>query len=101
MDRKTLLITLAKITLSLGILGYLIYSAVDTPEKREAFFGMLQQHKAWGFLIAGFVTLLSVVVLTMVRWWYLVRAWASIFRSPTPCGSALSATSSILRRWVS
>ena len=74
MDRKTLLITLAKITLSLGILGYLIYSAVDTPEKREAFFGMLQQHKAWGFLIAGFVTLLSVVVLTMVRWWYLVRA---------------------------
>jgi len=74
MDRKKLLITLLKIALSVGILGYLVYSAVDTDEKSKAFLDMLQQPKTWGFLVAGLLALFSAVVITMVRWCYLVRA---------------------------
>lgn len=74
MNLKKLLITLAKIVLSLGILGYLFYSAVNTPEGREAFVKMIQQPKAWGLLIAGFVTLFLAILITIVRWRYLVHA---------------------------
>ncbi len=74
MNRKELLITLAKITVSVGIIGYLFYSAVNTPEGREAFVKMLQQPKAWGLLLGGFFALLMVVLITIVRWCYLVRA---------------------------
>lgn len=69
-----LLITLAKVAASLGIIGYLFYSAVNTPDGRKAFVEMLQQPKDWGLLVGGFLVLLSVVLVTVVRWWYLVRA---------------------------
>jgi len=82
MDRKKLLITLAKIALSAGILGYLIYSAVDTVEKRRAFLEMLQQPKIWGFLAAGLFALFSAIVITMVRWCFLVRALGIQFAVP-------------------
>ena len=57
MNQKKLLITLAKIALSVGIIGYLFYSAVNTPEGRDAFVEMLRQPKAWGLLVGGFVAL--------------------------------------------
>ena len=72
-----------KIVLSLAIIGYLVYRAVDTPDKRTAFFAMLQQHKDWGMLATGFVALLLAVVITMVRWWYLVRAVGIDFPLPS------------------
>ena len=74
MNLKKLLITLAKIAASLGIIGWLFYSALNTPDGRDAFVKMLKQDKAWGLLIGGFATLLLAVVITLVRWWYLVRA---------------------------
>jgi len=82
MDWKKLLVTLVKIALSAGILGYLIYSAVDTLEKRKAFVEMLQQPKIWGFLVAGLMALFSAIVITMVRWCYLVRALGIHFSVP-------------------
>ncbi len=74
MNLKKLLITLAKIAASVGIIGWLFYSALNTPDGRDAFVKMLKQDKAWGLLIGGFATLLLAVVITLVRWWYLVRA---------------------------
>ncbi len=73
---RTLLITLLKITASVAIIGYLFYSAVNTPDGRKALVGILAQYKGWsiGFLAVGFSTLLLAVLITMVRWWYLVRA---------------------------
>jgi uncharacterized protein (TIRG00374 family) len=71
-----------KIVLSLAIIGYLVYKAADTPEKRAAFADMLQQHKDWGMLAAGFIALFVAVLITMVRWWYLVRAVGIDFSLP-------------------
>jgi uncharacterized protein (TIRG00374 family) len=71
---KTLLITLAKIAASVGIIGWLFYKLVDTPKKWHAFVEMLQQPKGWDWLACGFLLLLAAVAITVVRWWYLVRA---------------------------
>ena len=43
---------------------------------------MLQQPKAWGLLLGGFVVLLMAVVITIVRWCYLVRALGIDFSLP-------------------
>ena len=43
---------------------------------------MLQQPKIWGLLVAGFATLLSAIVITVVRWCYLVRALGIGFSLP-------------------
>ena len=72
--KKKLLITLAKIAIALVILGGLIYSAAKTQEDRDAFVKMLVQEKHWGLLAAGCAILLSAVLITIVRWCYLVRA---------------------------
>lgn len=74
MNLTKLLITLAKIAASAGIIGYLVYSAVSTPDGQKAFVEMLAQPKAWGLLASGFVVMLTAVVITMVRWRYLVHA---------------------------
>lgn len=68
------LITLAKIVVSLGIIGYLVYSAISTTDGREAFVEMLQKTPNWGMLVGGVAVLLAAIVITLVRWWYLVRA---------------------------
>lgn len=71
---KTLLLTLLKLTASVGIIGYFFYKLVGTPDGWHAFMQMLQQPKAWGLLGCGFLLMLAAVVITMLRWWYLVRA---------------------------
>jgi glycosyltransferase 2 family protein len=69
-----LLIMLAKITASVGILAGLFYLAVSTPDKQRDFMDMLAQKKSWGMLAAGYGLALAAIVITMLRWWYLVRA---------------------------
>lgn len=71
---KKLLITLAKIAASLVIIGLLFYSAVNSRDGRAAFVDMLQQPKSWGLLIGGFAVSLTAILITMVRWCFLVRA---------------------------
>jgi glycosyltransferase 2 family protein len=69
-----------KIALSLAILGYLVYRAAngkdpaETAQKREALKVIFSAPKDWSMLVAGFLAMLTAVVITMVRWWYLVRA---------------------------
>ena len=43
---------------------------------------MLQQPKAWGLLVGGFLALVVAVVITIVRWCYLVRALGIDFSLP-------------------
>ncbi|MEI8375318.1 MAG: lysylphosphatidylglycerol synthase transmembrane domain-containing protein [Planctomycetota bacterium] len=74
MNLKKLLITLAKVSLSLLIIGYLFWAALKKPEDREAFSNMLLQPKRWDLLAAAFVVMLGGILITLVRWWYLVRA---------------------------
>ena len=96
-----MLVTLLKIAGSLGIIGYLFYSAINTPDGRQAFVDMTcaVQRLGIGLLAVGFSTLLLAILITMVRWWYLVRAFGIDFRFPTLCGSAFSAICLIWPRW--
>ena len=73
-NRKKLLITLAKISLSLLFIGFLFWWALKRPEDRVTFRGMLLQPKVWSLLFDGLAALLLVVVITIVRWCFLVRA---------------------------
>ena len=82
MNLKTLLITSAKIAASVGIIGYLFYKLVGTPKGWAAFVMMCQQPKGWTWLVAGFMLSLAAVVITVVRWWYLVRALGIDFSLP-------------------
>ena len=67
---KKLLITLLKIALSVGILGYLVWDA----RRNEAFSALWQQPKNWGVLAGALAACSLAVILTLVRWCYLVRA---------------------------
>ncbi len=71
---KTVLVTLAKISLSLLIIGYLLWSAINKPDGRDAFVEMLKQPKRWDLLALGMGALLLGITTTMIRWFYLVRA---------------------------
>ncbi len=84
MKLKTLLITLAKIALSVGIIGFIFYKLVDTPPKWRAFIEILQQFKGWdwGLLVGGLFLMLAAVMITILRWWYLVRALGIDFSLP-------------------
>ncbi len=68
------LIALAKIIGSLVFLGLLFYFTVNTQVKRQTFVEVLRGHKDWGLLALGFLTLFTAVLITFVRWRYLVLA---------------------------
>jgi len=74
MNLKKLLITLAKVSLSLLIIGCLFGWALRKPEDQATFREMLQQPKRWDLLGAAFLVMLGGILITLIRWWYLVRA---------------------------
>jgi len=82
MNLKNLLITLVKIAASAGIIGYLFYKLVGTPKGWDAFIEIWKQPKAPSLLIGGFLLLLTAVMITVVRWWYLVLALGIDFSLP-------------------
>jgi hypothetical protein len=67
---KKILLTLLKIGISVAILGYLVHDAY----RNQAFSKLWQQPKQWGLLTAAMVVCSAAVLLTLVRWCYLVRA---------------------------
>jgi hypothetical protein len=71
---KKFLITLAKISISLLIIGWLFWSAIKGEDQRKAFFEMLAQPKRWDLLGIGLVLVLVAILFTLLRWCYLVRA---------------------------
>ena len=79
---KKFLITLLKIGTSVAIITYLVWDAagIKNQEGGNVFEQLLSRHKDWGLLAAAWVFCASAVTLTMVRWWYLVRALGLPFR---------------------
>jgi uncharacterized protein (TIRG00374 family) len=77
---KKLLITLLKIVGSLAILGWLFWDALRTKNGFNAFGMMIHQPKQWDLLFAAWALVTAAVVLTLIRWCYLVRAVGISFR---------------------
>lgn len=70
MDFKKLLLNLLKIGISVGLLAYLAIQA-----KNNGVFDTLRsQPKHWGMLAGSVVLCFLAVLVTLVRWFYLIRA---------------------------
>lgn len=68
---KRHLVTLLKVALSLGIIVYLVW---DAQKKGDVFSNLRHQSKDWGYLALAVGFCFSAVLLTMIRWHFLVRA---------------------------
>jgi uncharacterized protein (TIRG00374 family) len=66
---KKLLLTLVKVGLSLAIVAYLVINA----QRNRVFSELAQRPKDWSLLAAATVSCFVAVMLTMIRWYYLVR----------------------------
>jgi uncharacterized protein (TIRG00374 family) len=66
---KKLLLTLVKAGLSLAIVAYLVINA----QRNRGFAQLLERPKDWWLLAAATLSCFSAVILTMIRWYYLVR----------------------------
>ena len=83
---KKLLITLVKIGISASILAYLVWNAVQSrPHGENVFAELVSRPKHWGMLAGAWIMCFSAVMLTFIRWWYLVRA----LEVPLPFGNGL------------
>jgi uncharacterized protein (TIRG00374 family) len=65
---------LLKVAVSAAIIGYLIYDATQSKKHGNAFVNLVHQPKKWDTLIGAWSCCAGAVLLTFVRWWYLVRA---------------------------
>ena len=70
---KKLLIMLLKVSISAAIMGYLVYDAV-WGKNGNVFAHPLHQPKQWDALAGAWACCTVAVLITFVRWWYLVRA---------------------------
>ncbi|MGA2796996.1 MAG: lysylphosphatidylglycerol synthase transmembrane domain-containing protein [Thermoguttaceae bacterium] len=73
---KKILITLLKLSISFGIIAYLVWKATRTqgPNNVDIFTNLVDEPKDWWMLFWAWAFSAAAVVLTFVRWWYLVRA---------------------------
>jgi glycosyltransferase 2 family protein len=67
---KRVIVNILKYGISAGIIGWLVYQARQDPHFAE----LVSGRKDWSLLAAAWVLCLAAVVLTIVRWYYLVRA---------------------------
>jgi glycosyltransferase 2 family protein len=67
---KKLLIAILKVGLSVAILGYLVYDAAQG----DVFANLVHEPKQWDLLAGAWACCALAVLLTFIRWWYLVRA---------------------------
>jgi glycosyltransferase 2 family protein len=71
---KKILVTLLKLGISLGLIAYLIWNASHGAGKANIFINLRDEPKDWGMLACAWAAAAAAVVLTFIRWWYLVRA---------------------------
>jgi uncharacterized protein (TIRG00374 family) len=71
---KRLLTTLLKIALSAAIIGYLVWNSTRGQKNVNVFANLRDQPKDWPVLAAAWACCTAAVLLTFIRWWYLVRA---------------------------
>ncbi len=70
---KKILITLLKVAISAAIIGYLVYDATRGQKNGNVFANLRDQPKQWDMLAAAWAACTVAVLLTFLRWWYLVR----------------------------
>jgi glycosyltransferase 2 family protein len=70
---KKILVMAAKISISVLIIGYLVWDSTRGPENRKALWTMLGQSKRWEMLGVAVAAAAAGTALTLVRWCYLVR----------------------------
>ncbi len=73
---KKIVLAVLKIGISLGLVAWLVYDASGAKNEagENVFQQLLHQPKDWKLLGAAWVFCASAVTLTLIRWWYLVRA---------------------------
>lgn len=71
---KKLLITLLKVGISIAIIAYLVYDATQSKAHGNVFANLCNEPKQWGMLAAAWACCIVAVLLTFIRWWYLVIA---------------------------
>ncbi len=73
---KKILLTLLKLSISVGIIAYLVWKATRTrgPGNVDVFTNLVDEPKDWWMLFWAWAFSAAAVVLTFIRWWYLVRA---------------------------
>src|SRR3990170_3961911 len=71
---KKILITLLKVGISVGIIAYLIWDATHGADKSDIFTNLREQPKNWWMFAGAWAFTTIGVLLTFIRWWYLVRA---------------------------
>jgi hypothetical protein len=71
---KKLLVTLFKVAISASLIAYLIWDATRGAGKANVFANLRDQPKNWWSLAGAWFFCAAAVLLTFVRWWYLVRA---------------------------
>jgi glycosyltransferase 2 family protein len=71
---KKAIVILLKLTISVGILAYLIWTTTSGEGKENALSNLKDQEKNWEFLAGAWAFAAVAVLLTFVRWWRLVRA---------------------------
>ena len=79
---KKLIIALIKIAISASIIGWLVWDAYNTTsaDGENIFEKLAHQQKRWSVLVAAWCFCATAVMLTVIRWWYLVRALELPFR---------------------
>jgi uncharacterized protein (TIRG00374 family) len=71
---KKLLFGLLKVGISAALIAYLIWNATHGEQGGKAFAELRDHSKDWGLLLAAWAVSTVAVLMTFVRWWYLVRA---------------------------
>jgi glycosyltransferase 2 family protein len=71
---KKIIVTFLKVSISVGIIGYLIWDSTHASDKVDVFTNLRDQPKNWWMLAGAWACCTSAVFLTFIRWWYLVRA---------------------------
>jgi uncharacterized membrane protein YbhN (UPF0104 family) len=76
--KKKTILTLVKLSVSLAVLGYLLYNVRTS--YAETIDQLINQPKDWWKLAGAWVLIFASVLLTFVRWYWLVRALDLPFR---------------------
>jgi glycosyltransferase 2 family protein len=71
---KRLLVTFLKVAFSAAIVGYLVYDVTHGKGHQNVFTNLVHQKKHWGMLAVAWVCCFLAVLLTFIRWWFLIRA---------------------------
>lgn len=78
--KKNPILLVAKLVISLAIIGYLLGSIFSDPSRKETLQNLYREQKNWPLLAAAGGLYFLSAILTFARWYFLVRAVGLSFR---------------------